>query len=139
MGPTAPTELTEPRATRASRVQGLKGDKGDQGIQGAKGDQGIQGIQGVAGPAGVSGVEIVSTTSASSSNDKSITATCPAGKTVVGGGASVSLTDGSLAVVQSTPGPLTAGKATTWVAAAGEIGNVGPSWTVTAFAVCATG
>ncbi|MGH2944562.1 MAG: hypothetical protein ACRDLN_17505, partial [Solirubrobacteraceae bacterium] len=72
--------------------------------------------------------------------DKSITATCPAGKTIVGGGgsASLSLTD-KLAIVQSEPGALTAGKATTWVVEAHEVNGTNSSWTVSAKAICATG
>lgn len=60
---------------------GLKGDKGDDGAPGADGAPGSDGAP------GVSGLERASTTSALSSNSpKTITASCPAGKKVLGFG-----------------------------------------------------
>jgi hypothetical protein len=87
----------------------------------------------------VSGIEIVVATSPSNSNDKSSTATCPANKTIVGGGGKTS--SSSVWVIGSAPGTVGANnKATTWVADAQEEGNgIGSSWTVTAYAICATG
>jgi hypothetical protein len=74
----------------------------------------------------------------SSSNDKAdITATCPAGKTLVGGGAQSSNTDAW--VTSSGPGTVTSGKATTWVADARERNGIISSWTLTVYAICATG
>ena len=73
-------------------------------------------------------------------SDKSITATCPAGKTIIGGGGSTSAAvNDDIPIAQSEPGTLTSGKAVTWVVAAREIGSVSGNWTVTAKAVCATG
>ena len=83
---------------------------------------------------------VVTTPSASTSNSKSVTAMCPAGKFAVGGGGSVS-TEGLTNVIvdQSEPGGLTGGKATTWVVRATEFDNDSDSWTVTAQVICATG
>ncbi|MGI9099566.1 MAG: hypothetical protein ACR2H2_13940 [Solirubrobacteraceae bacterium] len=41
--------------------------------------------------------------------------------------------------MQSEPGALTSGKATTWVVEAHEVTSTNSSWTVSAKAVCATG
>jgi hypothetical protein len=86
--------------TGAQGIQGLKGDTGavgPQGIQGLPGPQGAQGIegpQGVQGPAGVGGVsgyEVVQSQSELPANSHwAREAVCPAGKSVVSGGYTVS-------------------------------------------------
>src|SRR5690348_5482240 len=79
--------------------KGDKGDKGDQGIQGLKGDQGIQGVQGPKGDkgdpgAGLSGYEIVTAqTSTGLFSTNAVDATCPSGKTVIGGGGRTGLAE----------------------------------------------
>src|SRR5216683_3006622 len=73
-GQQGPQGLTGPQGPR-----GFPGPQGIQGIQGPTGPTGPQGIQGVPGLPGLAGYEIVSGTDA---------VVCPAGKTVVGGGAS---------------------------------------------------
>ncbi len=79
-GAQGPTGLTGPQGLRGfTGAQGAQGIQGIQGIQGAVGPQGPQGIQGVPGLAGLAGYEIVTGQDA---------VVCPAGKTVVGGGAS---------------------------------------------------
>jgi hypothetical protein len=83
-------------------IQGPKGDKGDQGIQGPvgpagpAGPQGVQGIQGPAGPQGpigpagttVSGWERVASDQITIEpfGVGGVTAMCPTGKKVLGGG-----------------------------------------------------
>ena len=64
--------------------------EGIPGPQGPAGPQGEQGPAGAQGAPGLSGVEIVDVESASNSNaEKNVTAPCPEGKTIVGGGARV--------------------------------------------------
>ena len=74
----------------------------------------------------------------SNSSDKAITANCPAGKTIVGGGATASLTNGDIVLYQSGPSSIVSNKATAWTAGAAEMGNIGGNWTITAYAVCAS-
>jgi len=60
------------------------------------------------------------------SQDKhGITATCPTGKTLVGGGARSS--NQAAWVTTSGPGTVASGAATTWVADAEEVGSLGPA------------
>ncbi len=67
---------------------GDKGDTGSQGPKGDKGDRGDVGPQGQPGPAGgVAGHEIVSMDKwVPSLQSAQVTAACPAGKKVIGGG-----------------------------------------------------
>ena len=59
-----------------------------QGPPGPAGPQGSPGPQGPAGPTGASGYQVITQASPSnSSTPKSLTATCPQGKVVIGGGA----------------------------------------------------
>ncbi len=71
--------------------QGPKGDTGLQGAAGAKGDTGLQGATGDKGDPGVSGYGIVSksvstTLLAFGGNAYALSASCPSGKKVLGGG-----------------------------------------------------
>jgi hypothetical protein len=78
--------------------QGAQGDTGPQGPQGAQGEEGPQGVpgptgatgpQGPAGASGLSGYEIVQVTGPVGTEFQRIevlTASCPAGKKVLGGG-----------------------------------------------------
>jgi hypothetical protein len=67
---------------------GPKGDQGPQGVPGPKGDQGPQGIPGPQGVPGLSGLQVVTSDSAASSANYQVhTATCPAGKKAISGGA----------------------------------------------------
>lgn len=88
----------------------------------------------VSGSTGIAGLEVVTAASATdSSTPKSVTATCPAGKKVVGGGARV--TGGGaaeVAVTEAYPG-----SATQWVTLAREQYATGASWTLAAYAFCA--
>jgi Collagen triple helix repeat (20 copies) len=67
---------------------GATGATGPAGAQGPSGAQGAQGIQGVQGSPGLSGVQYV--VEVGVAGEGSATATCPAGKYVVSGGASTS-------------------------------------------------
>jgi hypothetical protein len=79
-GQQGPQGIPGPQGPRGfTGATGAQGIQGIQGIQGPQGIQGLQGLQGVPGLPGLAGYEIVSGTNI---------AVCPAGKTVVGGGAS---------------------------------------------------
>ena len=89
---------------------------------------------GPAGPPGVSALETVTLASASdTSNTKSATANCPAGKRVVAGGARATGTASTeVAVTESYPS-----SATQWTVLAREVNVVGTPWMLTTYAVCA--
>lgn len=100
---------------------------------GLAGPQGPKGDTGPAGPAGLSELEIVT---AQSVNDnlaglKTATASCPAGKKVVGGGAAIQSSP-VFPITQSSPLPDLSG----WKAQ-GYAGGSGAFWAVIAYAVCA--
>jgi hypothetical protein len=151
-------------------LQGLKGDKGDPGLQGiqgipgapgskgdigpagapgAKGDTGPQGLQGLKGDKGdpgistLSGYEIVSEqTTFDSSSFKSIQVSCPPGKRVLGGGATVfpSLADpnrDNAPVVVRESLPDSPNSATAWYASAIEIGSYNFEWWLGVRVICA--
>lgn len=76
-------------------VPGPVGPTGPQGIPGLKGAKGDPGPQGVPGVPGVSGYQVVKASGAPSTANLQVQAvTCPAGKKVVSGGASVSFDAG---------------------------------------------
>jgi hypothetical protein len=84
--------------------QGPQGEQGIQGIQGIQGVPGFPGAQGPVGPPGVSGHEIVvNTVSQTVAKNAQVTigSSCPAGKSVVGGGFEVSNTN--FLVLSSVP------------------------------------
>ena len=85
----------------------------------------------------MSGIEIVSITNSSGGDKSNIAATCPTGKTLVGGGAETSNADAW--ITNSAPGTVTSGKATTWVADARERNSISGSWDLKVYAICATG
>ena len=136
--------FTIPRGdTGPTGATGDKGDKGDTGAQGPQGPQGPAGATGATGAAGPAGtitgsLETVTALSPSNSLSKNITANCSSGKKAVGGGAALSLTDGSVSIVASNP----AANGTSWIAAAAEPnGNqagTSANWTVTAYVICAS-
>jgi hypothetical protein len=135
----------------AWNVQGPKGDPGPQGIQGERGEkgdkgdpgaQGIPGERGPQGPAGLSGLEIVSAQSPGlpGSQDEAVNATCPQGKTIVGGGFNVNAapTDHpSITVTQNQPAQLPISDA--WHVRASLGATPSNMWRVVAFAICAHG
>ena len=89
---------------------------------------------GPAGPPGLSALQVVTLASAlDSSTPKSAIAACPAGKTVIAGGARVTgaaATD--VSVTESYPS-----SATQWTALAREVNAIGTTWALTTYAVCA--
>lgn len=111
--------------------------KAGQLPQGPKGDKGEKGDRGAPGPAGLSGREVVVAMSAISSDaSRQVTATCPAGKKAIGGGATVQEvfagTPGAIAIRTSIP-YFDQG----WVASAQEMVPYGSNWWMQAYAVCA--
>jgi hypothetical protein len=67
--------------------EGAAEPQGSAGPEGPSGDPGPQGPVGPAGPAGVSGMGLVNAeTEFNSSSSKTVTATCPIGKRIVGAG-----------------------------------------------------
>lgn len=101
--------------------------------QGPKGDMGPKGDAGPRGPSGVSGFEIVEAATAENSSDtKEEVVSCPAGKRVFGGGASV---EGpalsSVAIDLSAPG-----SNNSWEAGAHEHTATGSSWELVVYAIC---
>jgi hypothetical protein len=87
------------------------------------------------GAPGVSGLEVLTVASATdSSQTKSVTATCPAGKRVVGGGARATgagVTE--VSVTENYPA-----STNQWTASAREVNAVGGSWSLSVYALCAT-
>ncbi len=114
--------------------RGPQGARGLPGTAGAQGPAGPAGPSGAQGPPGVSGLEQVSKSTASNSdNAKFITAQCPTGKKVVGGGVRVSGPgEQSVAVTRSDPSD-----SRTWEAEAHEHFSTTSDWSLTAYALCA--
>lgn len=103
--------------------------KSGQIPQGPKGEKGEKGDQ---GPSGLSAREVVSASTPVDSTDfRSITATCPAGKVAIGGGAGV-----DLFVVAGVTSSAPSGT-DSWRASAIEFNPSASAWRLTAFVVCA--
>jgi trimeric autotransporter adhesin len=82
----------------------------------------------------------VTATSASNTSDatKTVTATCPAGKQVVGGGAQAIGGDAVIAVTGSAPTSANSeSKRTGWTATASQVAPTAVAWSVEATAICA--
>jgi hypothetical protein len=93
--------ISGPNSCPSNGPAGTKGERGEQGIQGI---QGIQGPQGM--PGGVAGLERVTTQvtfTLGRNASRGLTATCPAGKVVIGGAAGTG--DPTFAIISSGPGP----------------------------------
>jgi hypothetical protein len=104
------------------------------GPQGPQGDQGPAGPQGAPGVPGLSNVEVVTKVTGVDSSDKSITAQCPAGKKLIGGGATAHAIFGhpkELTLLASYP------SANTWKAVAREAVPYAGGWILNAYAICA--
>lgn len=101
------------------------------------GPQGPQGPQGPAGPQGapgVSGLEVVTAqTGFDSLAFKGVIVSCPAGKKVLGGGASVISPSTDVALSGSQP----TSSGTGWHANAAEVNPTASLWLVRAHAICA--
>lgn len=106
-GPEGPEGAQGPTGEKGDK--GEKGDTGEQGPQGPQGEQGSQGPQGEQGPqgpAGTIGEVVVATNQANWSGgqqNQSLTATCPTGHVVVGGGFAVDSGNASWTVTDSRP------------------------------------
>ena len=115
-------------------AQGPAGPAGPAGAQGPAGPAGPAGPQGPAGRPGVSGLQKVFETGAiNSTATRSLTATCPAGKLAIGGGAAVVPTN--QAEVALTASYLQSD--TTWRASARELDDVGANWSINIVVICA--
>jgi hypothetical protein len=108
--------------------------KSGQIPQGPKGDRGDKGDKGDTGLVGISGYEIVQQTSpVDATSPKDVTAACPSGKRVIGGG---SLTSGSGDVFASTDVPTDPAG---WHARAWKVPGTAVTvvWGVQVYAICA--
>jgi hypothetical protein len=108
--------------------------RGPQGPAGPAGAAGPAGPAGPQGPAGIAGFDTVFTTGSSNSvATRSLTAGCPSGKRVVGGGGTV--------LPANQPGvAITAsymGADNTWIVRAREVSATGGNWSINAVAICA--
>jgi hypothetical protein len=94
------------------------------------------GAPGPPGPPGVSGLQRAElSTATDSGSPKSVSATCPPGKRAIGGGARVSGGGSSeVSIIESSP----EADGSRWNTRAVEVNTTQGSWTLTAFAVCAT-
>jgi hypothetical protein len=110
---------------------------GPQGPAGPAGPAGPVGPAGPQGPSGVSGLEIVyENTLNDSDTQKSVLATCPAGKKVVGGGGfawapGVGVFPDQVAIVASFP------TGNHWRVVAHEVDAYASAWYLRAYAICA--
>lgn len=121
----------DPGAPGTDGADGAQGPDGATGPAGPKGDKGDKGDTGPAGPGAAAGWEVVSNTSASNASNKNVSADCPGGKTVVGGGFSI----GGSTDVAGSSRPV---DSDTWRADAWETDSESDDWTVTVYAVCVT-
>jgi hypothetical protein len=118
---------------------GPAGATGPAGPQGPKGDRGETGAPGKQGAPGLSDEETVDTFSEFNSEDvKSEQVSCPAGTTVIGGGA---VTFGGagpeIAISESLPESTTEGESHRWFAEAHETTPTSKSWDLDVRAICA--
>jgi Collagen triple helix repeat (20 copies) len=120
---------------------GPKGDTGDTGPRGADGPQGPPGATGPQGPPGPSVRSVVVSnsgvsTSAQADTTVTVTASCPAGSVLLGGGAQATNSDTArpsrVAIVRSSPGE------SAWIATGVITSGLGGAnrITVTAYALC---
>jgi hypothetical protein len=110
-------------------VVALRGNQGPQGPQGAAGPAGAAGAVGPVGPPGVSGYQVVTATARITNGTVGeVAASCPAGKTVLGGG--VSTPNTGVEITASAP------DGTSWKG--GAFNGGGGVVFLTTFAVCAS-
>ena len=114
----------------------LKEDfKSGQLPAGPPGPAGPRGVPGPKGAPGVSGLERVdAATSSSSANSKSVVATCPSGKRVIGGGAQATGSGANkVSINQNFPDS----SGNKWNAQAVEVVSTGQPWLLQSYALCA--
>ncbi len=96
-----------PNTCPSNGPAGITGPAGAQGLPGPQGVGGPQGVQGPPGvPGGVAGLQRVTrqvTFTLGRNDSRGLTATCPAGKVVIGGAAGTG--DPTFAIISSGPGP----------------------------------
>jgi len=109
---------------------------GQLGSGDGTGTQGPPGPAGPAGPPGVSGLQrIDAATGAGSAGSKSVIATCPSGKHVIGGGARVTGSGANrVSIVENFPDS----DGVHWNARAAEVVPTSSGWQLQAYALCAT-
>jgi hypothetical protein len=106
-----------------------------RGAQGPAGPQGPVGPQGPGGAPGVSGRQLAAATSTNDSSAfKTASAACPSGKQMLGGGAAITPTSGSVPVALT----VSYFNGTAWVASARETSPFSGSWVLNVIAICAT-
>lgn len=127
------------RSLRAADFAAGQLPRGPAGPTGPAGPPGPQGPAGPAGPSGTSGYQVLTlTTPSNSSTPKALTATCPPGKLVVGGGARVFGAFAQTAVWLSGPDGSPVAP-TQWRAAAHEVGPGQPgNWGLRIDVFCMT-
>jgi hypothetical protein len=142
-GPSGPSGPAGPQGKQgAAGPQGPAGPDGPQGPAGPQGPQGAQGPQGPQGPAGPAGPGLSSLEVAeglsplNSDDDKTLLVLCPAGKQVMGGGASIG-GPSSVALTESDFYLDDFGKRVGWLARASETSPTGAPWILVAHALCA--
>ena len=74
---------------------------------------------------------MIANSASDSSTPKQVTATCPAGKQVIGGGAEL---DGALGIALASSRVM---GTTQWFAFGYEVNATGDAWSLTSYAVCA--
>jgi hypothetical protein len=112
---------------------GVIGPKGPEGPPGPAGPDGPAGPAGPPGTPGLSGYQVVTTAvGPDASSPKVGTASCPAGKLPIGGGAQTDVpNDTILAVSQPSGG-------SGWLANTRRVSGGAGDWTMTVYVVCAT-
>ena len=83
----------------------------------------------------VPGLQLVSAQSAINSSVKSVTASCPSGKQLIGAGGQINATSGEAVLDEITPLPNLSGVTTVGVEPGSGTAN---SWSVKSYAICAT-
>lgn len=123
-------------------IAGPPGPAGPQGPKGDKGEPGASGAPGQPGPAGANGVsgwQLVATSSpADSESRKLVSVTCPSGKKVIGGGASINGTPGNPFPTQIYLISSDASGDAAWSALAEESLPFAAPWILRVTAICAT-
>jgi len=140
-GPAGPTGATGPMGPPGDAgTVGATGATGPMGPTGPVGPEGPMGPAGPAGDPGVSGLELVTVSSAVDSvARKNVTATCPAGKSAIGGGAEIVAGTATAAQVENVG--IGAVRPTAaldgWSATAWETDSISTTWSLSVHALCA--
>ena len=139
----APVKLRTTCARKEVQVDAAAlGLRGPQGDPGPKGNDGLPGLPGETGAPGLAGVEIMSalgnTVDGVTVGTSAATASCPAGKSILGGGYAYSFPNGGT-FTTFPRGVITRPIATDpqgWSASAEAVGS--NDWLILSYAVCAS-